>query len=149
MKGSNYKEEESQPRVVDIGSDLSMCDQESIQVITIQTNSEDGNSQKVSNAKQAIPSFIDTRKTDTGTVLPDPIGVRQNHNLLSMYCEKKIAVEIVTKKAFGVPDETSINKIQQRYEMHRIIQGAPILLYSCAMFCVFIFMLTIETCYSQ
>ena len=111
LRGSEQKEEESEPNLEDVGNDVSeqvsICEQESIQAITIQDESEEENSQEISNLKQTIQSFIDIRKRDKGNVLPDPNCVRQNHNLLSVYCERKIADEIVAKKAFIIPDGTS------------------------------------------
>ena len=42
-----------------------------------------------------------------GNTLPDPNCVRHNHHLLSIYCEGKVADEILLNKAFILPDGTS------------------------------------------
>ena len=39
--------------------------------------------------------------------LPDVTCVRKNHNLISVYCEGKVADEILEHQAFIIPDGTS------------------------------------------
>ncbi len=43
-----------------------------------------------------------------GNTLPDPVCVRHNHSLMSVFCEGKIADEIVSRQqSFILPDGTS------------------------------------------
>ena len=67
----------------------------------------DMSSKIASELQRTVQSFIEIRKKDMGNTLPDPNCVRHNHNLLSIYCESKVANEIIQKKAFILPDGTS------------------------------------------
>ena len=46
-----------------------------------------------------------------GNTLPDVTCVRKNHNLISVYCEGKVADEILEHQVFIIPDGTSIQGI--------------------------------------
>ena len=50
---------------------------------------------------------IALRKSDPYNTLPGVVCVRHNHYLLSVYCESKMAKEIMKEKAFVLPDGTS------------------------------------------
>ena len=49
----------------------------------------------------------DERKSDPGNVLPSLRCARENHKLVSVYCETKIASELVSKQGYIMPDGTS------------------------------------------
>ena len=65
------------------------------------------NTDQVLKLKKIIREKINERKSNPGSTLPDPGCIRSNHKLLSVYCEKRIAEEMVEKKAFILPDGTS------------------------------------------
>ena len=48
--------------------------------------------------KDRLSKIIEERKDNFENTLPDVACVRQNHHLLSVYCEGKIAEELITKK---------------------------------------------------
>ena len=73
----------------------------------IDDDGAENQSEEIMKLKETVRSIIEIRKKDKGNVLPDPICVRKNHNLISVYCESKIADEIIEKKAFIIPDGTS------------------------------------------
>ena len=50
---------------------------------------------------------IEVRQKEKLYTLPEPKCVRQNHNLLAVHCEAKVAEEILDKKCFLMPDGTS------------------------------------------
>ena len=43
--------------------------------------------------------------------LPDVTCVYENHNLISVYCERKVADEILEHQVFIIPDSTSIQGV--------------------------------------
>ena len=51
-----------------------------------------------SELQKTVQSYIEVRKKDMGNTLPDPNCVHHNHHLLSIYCEGKVANEILLKK---------------------------------------------------
>ena len=63
--------------------------------------------EKVKRLRQIVSECISERKSDTGNTLPDVKRIRKNHNLISVYCERKIAEEILESQAFIIPDGTS------------------------------------------
>ena len=65
------------------------------------------NTVQISKLRKIISEKINERKLNPGSTLPDPGCIRSNHKLLSVYCEKRIAEEMVEKKAFILPDGTS------------------------------------------
>ena len=62
---------------------------------------------KIDELRKVVEEEKSKRKADFGNTLPDTRCVRENHNLISVYCEKMIAEEILEKKAFIIPDGTS------------------------------------------
>ena len=59
------------------------------------------------NLRKVVTEHIRERTEDIGNTLPDPNCVRHNHNLISVYCEGRIADEYVEQQAFLLPDGTS------------------------------------------
>ena len=57
--------------------------------------------------KGTVPECTSKRRSDMGNTLPDVTCVRKNHNLISVYCEGKVADEILEHQAFIIPDGTS------------------------------------------
>ena len=57
--------------------------------------------------RETVSECSSKRRSDMGNTLPDVTCVRKNHNLISVYCEGKVADEILEHQAFIVPDGTS------------------------------------------
>ena len=57
--------------------------------------------------KKIVKEKFAERKSDAENTLPDPVCVRSNHKLVSVFCEKRVAEEMVEKEAFILPDGTS------------------------------------------
>ena len=61
----------------------------------------------IRNLKKIVNEFVEVRKNDMENTLPDPHCARHNHNLICVYCEGKVADEIMEKQGFILPDGTS------------------------------------------
>ena len=61
----------------------------------------------INDLKAIIDKHTDIRKDDTKNTLPDTKCLRSNHNLLSNYCERQVANELLEKTGFILPDGTS------------------------------------------
>ena len=57
--------------------------------------------------KEVMQEKIEVRQKEKLYTLPEPKCVHQNHNLLAVHCEAKVAEEILDKKCFLMPDGTS------------------------------------------
>ena len=64
-------------------------------------------SPEIEKLKEFVSQKIKERSDDWENTLPDVSCVRHNHNLLAVYCEGKIAEELISKKGFIMPDGTS------------------------------------------
>ena len=82
---------------------------EAVEAITSVEVDEDQEQQPstIRNLKKIVNEFVEVRKNDMGNTLPDPHCVRHNHNLIAVYCEGKVADEIMEKQGFILPDGTS------------------------------------------
>ena len=61
---------------------------------------------KVTKLNEVMKEKIEVRQKEKLYTLPEPKCVRQNHNLLAVHCEAKVAEEILDKKCFLMPDGT-------------------------------------------
>ena len=108
LKKFNAKQAKPLPVTVDISNNTISEQVLSSEEISVQCITPSDTSDTITTELQkTVQSYIDTRKNDMGNTLPDPNCVRHNHNLLSVYCEGRVANEIVQKKAFILPDGTS------------------------------------------
>ena len=108
LKKFNAKQAKPLPVTVDISNNTISDQVLSSEEISVQCITPSDTSDRITTELQkTVQSYIDTRKNDMGNTLPDPNCVRHNHNLLSVYCEGRVANEIVQKKAFILPDGTS------------------------------------------
>ena len=92
-----------------ISQQVAAVENDAIQSLTIvNSNDEDVDlSPEIQELKNTVSKFIEERKNDFKNTLPDVACVRQNHHLLSVYCEGKIAEEMTAQKGFIMPDGTS------------------------------------------
>ena len=57
--------------------------------------------------RETISECTLKRRSDMENTLPDVTCVCKNHNLISVYCQVKVADEILKHQAFIIPDGTS------------------------------------------
>ena len=57
--------------------------------------------------RETVSECKSKRRNEMANTLPDVTSVRSNHNLISVYCEGKIADEVLEHQAFIIPDGTS------------------------------------------
>ena len=62
---------------------------------------------KIMKLRETVSECTSKQRSDMGNTLPDVTCVRKNHNLISVYCEGKVADEILEHQAFIIPDGTS------------------------------------------
>ena len=65
------------------------------------------NGSTIARLSNIVSDAIALRKSDRYNLFPDVVCAHHNHYLLSVYCESKIAKEIMKEKAFVFPDGTS------------------------------------------
>ena len=91
-----------------ISQQVVAVENDAIQSITIVNTNENINvTPEIQKLKDCITKIQEDRKNDFENTLPDVACVRQNHHLISVYCEGKIAEELTRKKGFIMPDGTS------------------------------------------
>ena len=79
--------------------------QDLLTIKNVDVAKEDGST--IARLLNIVSEGIALRNSDPYNTLPDVVYVRHNHYLLSVYCESKIAEEIMKEKAFVLPDGTS------------------------------------------
>lgn len=88
-------------------SELLTLEESVEQSLVIDTSSLNENDSTIKYLTKIANEGVKLRNEDPHNTLPDVACVRQNHHLMSVYCEQKIGVEILDKKSFIVPDGTS------------------------------------------
>ena len=68
--------------------------------------SESGVETEIKNLKSVVEEKINIRQVEKEYTLPSRTCVRQNHNLIAVHCEGKVAEEILQNKGFLIPDGT-------------------------------------------
>ena len=68
--------------------------------------SESGVETEIKNLKSVVEEKINIRQLEKEYTLPSRTCVRQNHNLMAVHCEGKVAEEILQNKGFLIPDGT-------------------------------------------
>ena len=61
---------------------------------------------EIKNLKSIVEEKINIRQVEKEYTLPSRKCVRQNHNLMAVHCEGKVAEEILQNKGFLIPDGT-------------------------------------------
>ena len=79
---------------------------ESIEALHVTVNDENL-SDEARKLKKLVDEGVRVRKEDHAYTLPDVSCVRHNHNLMAVYCEGRVAEQLVSKKGFILPDGTS------------------------------------------
>ena len=91
----------------DLQNEMSVED-DTLRTIMDSVSEDEGNlSPEIRKLKEFVCGKIQERQNDQKNTLPDVHCVRHNHNLLAVYCEGKVAEELVLKKGFIMPDGTS------------------------------------------
>ena len=92
-----------------ISQQVAAVENDAIESVTVVNFDEEtiNDSPELQKLKDRLSKIIEERKDNFENTLPDVACVRQNHHLLSVYCEGKIAEELTTKKGFIMPDGTS------------------------------------------
>ena len=92
---------------VDLQNEISVEDDALRTIMDSVSEDKDNLSPEIRKLKEFVCGKIQERQDDQKNTLPDVHCVRHNHNLLAVYCEGKVAEELVLKKGFIMPDGTS------------------------------------------